>query len=496
MSAPVTRTKRSSPPPSPPPPPEQPEPQSISELPPHSIEAELGVLGCIMLDPANVLADCITILKAGPVIFYDLRHRTIYEHLVWLWDNKKPVDLITLHQSLRDAGRIDDVGGLSYLASLPDKSPSAANLPHYAEILIKKYTLRRIIHHAVELARDAKAEPQDVSGLLSKASAEVDNVTQLSTPDDAVASMKVLIPEAMDHIEHLRQNKGALLGLPTGLIDLDMMTWGLQKDSFIVIAARPSVGKTALGMNIADYVTVDYGAAVGVFSLEMSRQALVVRMLCSRARVSSSWVQTGDLSEASAAKLTEASTKLFKAPLHIDDSSQLSILQLRARARQMQSKFGIKLIIVDYLQLMTAPGTRNDRQQEVSIISRGLKALSKELHLPVLALAQLNRNLDARGVNAKPRLSDLRESGSIEQDADVVILLHRTDKEELPQNSSNITAIVAKHRNGPTGEIPLVFLKSCTRFECSAKVSAEDAPPPEQDLPLDNEKGSAHGQKP
>jgi replicative DNA helicase len=436
-----------------------------------------------MLD-SNVLGLCVTTFKAGSLVFFDLRHRVIYDHLLAMWDAKKPIDLITVQQALKDSDNLDGVGGLAYLASLPDKVPSAANLEYYAEIVVEKHALRRVLATCSDVAGQAMANPKNVSEIIASAAAAIGSVGELMTPDTSVASTKQLVPEALDHIEMLRKNAGQLVGLSTGLVDLDLMTWGLQPSYMIVLAARPSVGKTALALNIADYVGVNLGYPVGVFSMEMSKESLMIRMLCARAQVSASYVQTGNLTESSISKLTKASSALYKAPIYIDDSSALSILQLRARARRMHQQYGIRLFIIDYLQLMNAPVRRSDnRQQEVTAISGGLKALAKDLKLPVLVLSQLSRKMDDRGVNAKPRLSDLRESGSIEQDSDVVMLLHKPDKEMTNpdgsyQDTIAVHALVAKNRNGPTGEVPLVFLRSCTKFQSQSKVTHEDEPEP------------------
>lgn len=479
MAAPVTRTRKSK---APEPPPSE---DGLSQLPPNSPEAEAGVLGCILLDPAGTLPICVTQFKAGSAVFFDLKHRTIYDHLVAMWDGQRPIDAITLQQQLRDADQLEGIGGLAYLAGLPDTVPSSANLEVYADIVVKKYALRRVLAACTEIAGQAMANPDNVNEILAAASSAMDSVSDVTAPDDTVSSAKLLVPEAMEHIEKLRS--GGMVGIPTGLIDLDTMTWGLQPATMVTLAARPSVGKTALAMNIADHVAVHLKMPVGVFSLEMSKQSLMVRMLCSRARVSTSWVQSGNLTETSASKLVTASTALFKAPLYIDDSSMLSVLQLRARARRMHKQYGIKLFIIDYLQLMSAPVRRNDnRQQEVSAISGGLKALSKDLNVPVLVLSQLSRKIDDRGNNAKPRLSDLRESGSIEQDSDIVILLHKPDKEIANPDGSyqetiEVNALVAKHRSGPTGEVSLVFLRSCTTFTSKVCHQDHDAEP-EPDL--------------
>ncbi len=457
-------------------------------LPPHSPEAEEGVLGCILLSPSEALAACIEKFTPGAEVFYDLRHRTIYDVCVVMWDRDKAIDLITVQQELKDAGKLEGIGGLAFLAGLPDKVPSAANLDYYADIVLRKFMLRRLVAACAEITTEAYKDGGDEEALVTEAAAAMDKVADLTITDGGFFTTKQLVPAAMESIENLHLNAGKITGLPTGLIDLDMMTWGLQPSEMIVLAARPSMGKTALGLNIAEYIALHDELPVAVFSLEMSKESLMVRMLCSRAHVSNTNIRRGWLSERDFQHLSSAGAALHRAPIHIDDTSSLGILQLRARARRLHKQKGIKLVVVDYLQLMTAPTRHNDnRQQEVSVISKGLKALAKELKIPVLVLAQLSRKVEDRGVNAAPKISDLRESGSIEQDADVCILLHRPQKEVANadgtyNDAANTVAIVAKNRNGPTGEVPLVFIRSWTRFESCAQVSGEDVADPQGEM--------------
>jgi replicative DNA helicase len=388
----------------------------------------------------------------------------------------KPVDLITVQQVLKDKQQLEGVGGLAYLASLPDAVPSAANLDYYLEIVREKHVLRMMIGTCTEVVSRAYDHQGEVDELIEKAAADVMEIVKPSGKQ-AISTMKVLVPLALEHLNKMSTNAGKVTGLPTGFIDLDMLTWGLQPSEMIVLAARPSQGKTSLAMNIGEYVAIHEGLPVGVFSMEMASEALMVRMLCSRAHVSTSAIRQGFTSENDQQRLTSSGLAFNKAPIYIDDSSALSVIQLRARAERMQKQHGIKLFIIDYLQLMNAPLRRSDnRQNEVSNISGGLKAMAKDLKVPVLVLSQLSRKLEDRGANAEPRLSDLRESGSIEQDADCVILLHRNKSNEdgVYQEAQPVTAIVAKNRTGPTGEADLVFLRHFTRFENAAKVTAED----------------------
>lgn len=464
------------------------EPDGLERLPPNSLEAEQGVLGCILLSPSDSVPQCVELFKPGGQVFFDLRHRLIYDKCVAMWDASKPLDLLTIQQALKDDGKLDGIGGITNLVGLPDLVPSAANLEYYAEIVLKKFLLRQLISACSHITQQAVAEPDDVNSVMASAASALDTVAEHGVSEKSIATMKELVPGAMAHIEMIAANAGKVTGLPTGLADLDMLTWGLHPTEMIILAARPSVGKTSLAMNIAEYVALHEQLPVGVFSLEMSAESLMVRMLCSRAQVSNSAIRKGYIGDNGIHALTSASKAFHKAPLYIDDTSSLGILQLRARARRMHKQYGIRLVVIDYLQLMNAPTKRSDnRQQEVSNISSGLKALAKELKIPVLVLAQLGRKMEDRGVNATPKISDLRESGAIEADADVVILLHRPNKEVTNSDGSYqecipITAIVGKNRNGPTGEVNLTFIRSCTRFEDAAKISADDVEPPQTEL--------------
>lgn len=457
---------------------------ALDRLPPHAIEAEQGVLGCILLSPNDNIGVCVEKLPAAKSVFYDLKHQTIYEHLVDMYDHKEAVDLITLSQRLRDRGQLDAVGGLVYLSSLLDAVPSAANLEFYLEIVREKHLLRRTIRACLETVNRVQEHEGEVDVLLDEIERDFlaingERVQSKST------NIKDLVHTAISTIEEYHQRQGMLTGLGTGFQDLDKMTSGLHAGEMVVIAARPSMGKTSLAMNIAEHVAMELGQAVGVFSLEMTAESLVLRMLCSRARVNLRNIREGFLAERDFPKLTSAAGRLAKAPLYIDDTPGLSILQMRARARRMWQQFGIKLFVVDYLQLLhsTSRKAADNRQQEIAEISAGVKSLAKELKVPVIVLSQLNRELE-KDRNRKPRLSDLRESGSIEQDADLVGLLYRPssgeDEDGAPsQEADAVNLLIAKQRNGPTGDVNLTFLKAYTRFESAAKVSTDDLPPGE-----------------
>jgi replicative DNA helicase len=455
----------------------------IDRLPPHSIEAEQGVLGCILLSPNDCLGECIEKLKPGQLVFYDLRHQTLFQTLVEMFDEKQAIDVITLQQRLKNRQQMESVGGLAYICTLPDAVPSAANLQFYLDIILEKYLLRKMVQTCTGIAARVFDYEGEVDALLDEVERDVLQISQ-ERVSGANASIKELVNRAITKIEEYHANQGMLTGLSTGFLDFDKMTTGLHEGEMIVVAARPSMGKTSLAMNIAEHVALELRVPVGVFSLEMTADQLVLRMLCSRSRVNLRNVRDGFLAERDFPKLTGAAGKMAAAPLFIDDSSGLSILQLRARARRMWQQSGIKLFVIDYLQLLHSTSRRaENRQQEIAEISGGLKALAKELRVPIIVLSQLNRELEKRGPGERPRLSDLRESGSIEQDADLVGLLYREtknkdgdDEGEVEQDAMPVKLFIAKQRNGPTGDVDLTFLKSYTRFESAAKVSAEDMP--------------------
>jgi len=457
------------------------DPGKLDRLPPHSTEAEQGVLGCILLSPNECLGTCIERFKGGPEVFYDLRHRTVYEVLVEMYDKKEAVDLITVQQRLKDRQQLDGVGGYAYLSALPDAVPSAANLNYYIEIVREKYLLRRLISTCSEVIGRVYDHEGEVDSLVDEVERDVLRVSE-DRVESNLSNMKDLVHSAINTIEEYHQRQGMLTGVGTGFVDLDKMTSGLHGGEMIVVAARPSMGKTSLAMNIAEHVAIDLKMPVGVFSLEMTAESLVLRMLCSRSRVNLRNIRDGFLAERDFPKLTGAAGKLANAPLFIDDSSGLSILQVRAKARRMWQQHGIKLFVIDYLQLLHSTARRaENRQQEIADISNGIKALAKELDVPVIVLSQLNRELE-KDKNRKPRLSDLRESGSIEQDADLVALLYKPssgDDEEGNQEIQEavpVNLLIAKQRNGPTGDVNLTFLKSFTRFENAAKISSDDIP--------------------
>src|SRR3954471_15080113 len=452
-------------------------PHDIGRTLPHSVEAEQGVLGSMLISPRETIAECVE--KINETYFYVPAHQTIYSYLVELWNTGQGIDLITFTQVLRDRNVLDAVGGAAFVTSLFTFVPTAANVLYYLEIVREKYILREIIAACTESVRRSYEEQDEVHNLLDEVEQKIFSVGE-DRFKGQLLTMKDQVMEAIESIEQLYERRGGITGISTGFAELDRMTNGLHEGEMIVIAARPSMGKTALAMNIAEHVAINEKLPVAVFSLEMSSQQLVQRLLCSRARVSLQKVRDGFLAERDFPSLTAAASKLAEAQIFIDDTASLSILELRAKARRLKAQKDIKLIVIDYLQLLRSMTRRaqENRQLEISEISAGIKGLPKELKIPIIVVAQLNRQPEAR-TGGKPRLSDLRESGSIEQDADLVGLLVRPevyedDEDARAEKSGEAELIIAKQRNGPVGEIPLTFLKEFTRFEDRARSGASE----------------------
>jgi replicative DNA helicase len=464
------------------------DPVKLDRLPPHSPEAEQGVLGCCLISPNDCIGEVIEKLKddgqgsPNGSHFYDLRHQTIYETLADMFNTREAIDVITVQQKLKDKQLLEQIGGIAYLSQLQDAVPSAANLSYYLEIVREKFLLRKMISVCTEVVGRVHDYEGEVDALMDEVERDILRISE-SRGQSSALGVKDLVGKAVQTIENFFSRQGKLNGLGTGFADLDKMTDGLHGGEMVVIAARPSMGKTSLAMNIVEHAILEEKLPVGVFSLEMSAESLVLRMMCSIARVNLRSIREGFMSESDFPKLTSAAGKLANSKLFIDDTAGLSILQLRARARRLSQQHGIKLFVVDYLQLLhsTARRSQENRQQEIADISSGLKALAKELKVPVLVLSQLNRELE-KDKSRKPRLSDLRESGAIEQDADVVGLLYKPnsgdDEEGAAEEADGVPVnlLIAKQRNGPTGDVNLTFLKSYTRFESAAKVSDEDVP--------------------
>jgi len=449
----------------------------VHRMLPQAPDAEQGVLSSFLLAPREVGALCAE-KQIHAEHFHHPAHGIIYTQLLEMWDKNRPIDFITLTQELRDRSLLDQAGGAAFVTSLFTFLPTAANASYYIVIVQEKYTLREVIRVCTEYAARSYDEQDNVPNLLDDVETKIFAIAQERFKDKA-ASMKDQVMAAIGAIQDLYERRGGITGLPTGFPDLDKMTDGLHRAEMIVIAARPSMGKTALAMNIAEYIAVDQKMPVAVFSLEMSSQQLVQRLLCSRAKVNLQRVRDGFLAERDFPSLTAAASKLAESKIFIDDTAGLSILELRAKARRMKAQHDIQAIFIDYLQLLRSTSRRaqDNRQLEIAEISSGIKALAKELNIPIVVLAQLNRKAEDRA-GGKPRLSDLRESGSIEQDADLVGLLVREEyyaegDEEKKEAEGKAELIIAKQRNGPVGEVKFTFLKEFTRFETRAH-SADD----------------------
>lgn len=452
---------------------------SFYKLPPHNVEAEQSLLSAIILDNRTLL-EVVEIL--GPDDFYTTSHQIIFQAAVDLFHKGEPVDLITLTNRLTARGEIDAVSGenyrgVTYLSWLTDAAPMAVNAPFYARIVRDKASLRRMIACAQEIVRRCYEAREESAEVLDFAEQTVFNITEQEIRQDFVPISKI-IENNIDTLEERQGNKTLITGIPTGFQRLDELTSGFQRSDLIILAARPSMGKTAFALNIARNAAIKANISVGVFSLEMSREQLSLRMLCAEARVDSSRIRSGFFSREDWDALTEAAGVLSEAPIFIDDSPGLSVLEIRAKARRLKQKHDLGLVIVDYLQLMRGRASAERRDLEISEISRALKGLAKELNVPVMALSQLNRKLEERA-DKRPILSDLRESGSIEQDADVVAFIYRDEvynKEETNPNRGKAEIILGKQRNGPVGVVPLIFLNVYTRFEDMVPEGA--VPPP------------------
>ncbi|MFN8621990.1 MAG: replicative DNA helicase [Chloroflexota bacterium] len=449
---------------------------SIDRLPPQSIEAEQSILGALLIDRDAVI-EVAEVLR--PEDFYRSHHGTIYAAVLELSERREPVDLVTVSEVLERQGQLDAIGGSAYLASLINLTPTAVNAVHYARIVERKAVLRGLISAAGKIAGIGYDESTDVEVSIDKAEQELFAVSQKRVAS-GFSPLRTLLHSAYDRLDYLHQHKGEISGIRTGFADLDAMTTGLQKSDLIILAARPSIGKTSLALNFAEHAAVKEGKTVGIFSLEMSKEQLVLRLLSSVANIDSQRLRTGFLEEMDFTRLAPAMNTLAEAPIFIDDTPNITTMELRTKARRLQAESGLDLVIVDYLQLMQGSASNKDanRVQEVAEISRGLKALARELQVPVISLSQLSRQAEMRE-SREPRLSDLRESGSIEQDADLVMFLWR-EKERGPDEAESDGEIVklklAKHRNGPTGEATLWFKKRQTRFVSAAEEGKFAAP--------------------
>jgi len=433
-------------------------------LPPHSVEAEQAVLGGLMLDASawDGVADLIESRD-----FYRRDHQLIYAAIAELVETQSPCDAVTVSESLSNKGIVDEVGGLGYLARLTRDTPSAANARAYAGIVRDHALLRQLVQAGGEIASSAlDTRGRAPSELVEEAERRVFEIAEKGTRTRAgFRAVKDVLPDTVDKIDRLHQNPGAFTGVATGYTELDRMTTGFQPGDLIIIAGRPSMGKTTLAINIAENAAIDRQVPVAIFSMEMSAEQLTMRMISSLGRVSQGHLRTGNLSAEDWPRITSATEVLAQAPIFIDETAGLTPTEIRARARRLKREKGLGLIVVDYLQLMTVSGNKENRATEISEISRSLKALAKELQLPVVALSQLNRSVEQRQ-EKKPVMSDLRESGALEQDADVILMIYREEVYEPNTTRKGIAdIIISKQRNGPTGEVQLTFLGEYTRFE-------------------------------
>ena len=441
-------------------------------IPPQNLEAEQAVLASMLLDPAAI--DKVEeILDDGA--FYREAHRKVFRAISTLSGRNESVDLITVTEELRRAGEIESIGGVTFLQSLLDAVPSAAHVEFHARLVLEKAVLRRMISTSAEIIERSYAASQPWTTILDAAEQALFSIGQTRLRKEFVP-LKEVLRRTFEIIEELYENKRAVTGVPTGYDDLDRLTSGLQRSDLIVIAGRPSMGKTSLMLNIAEHVAIDNKIPVGIFSLEMSREQVVQRFLSSRARIPARRLRTGFLKESEWPQLTQAAARLSEAPIFIDDTPAVGLMEMRAKARRRKARHGLGMLLVDYLQLAQGLQSAESRQQEISQISQGLKALAKELEIPVIAGSQLSRAVEARE-NRRPILSDLRESGAIEQDADLVMFIYREEvyKPDKDDVKGLAELIIGKHRNGPTGNVPLVFLGEYTRFESRARIGDDMA---------------------
>ncbi len=436
-------------------------------VPPQNLEAEESILSSVLYDN-NVLLDIIDILK--PEDFYRSAHQKVYAGMLDLFSRNEPVDLITLRNLLREKGELEQVGGATFLASLMTEVPVAINTPHHAKIVHDKACLRMLIMKSNAITKRCFDDRGDVDGIIDFAEGAIFDISQHKTTK-AFHPLGKIIEGNIDTLEERQGNKALVTGVPTGYDQLDTLTAGFQNSDLIILAARPSMGKTAFALNVARNAAIETNVPVAVFSLEMSKEQLSMRLLCAEARIDSSRLRSGFFSKDDWVRLTDAAGVLSEAPIFIDDSADISAMEIRAKARRLKMERELGLVIIDYLQLMKVRGMAERRDLEISEISRSLKALAKEIDVPVVALSQLNRKLEERS-DKRPQLSDLRESGALEQDADVVAFIYRDEvynRDENNPNRGKAEIILAKQRSGPIGAVSLAFINSYTRFENLAR---------------------------
>jgi replicative DNA helicase len=456
-------------------------------VPPQAVDVEMAVLGAMLLEK-DAIAKVLAVLD--DTAFYKPAHQSIYQAIIALFERSEPVDLITLIDELRRRGELEKIGGEYYLTELTSKVTSAANVEYHAHIVLEKALMRQLIAASSEVIGRAYSETEDALDLLDEAEQRIFQISEQRMKKTFV-SMSSAVTSTMELLESIHGKHSGVTGVPSGFSELDSLTGGFQKSDLIIVAGRPSQGKTAFVLSLSRNAAVLHDVPIGFFSLEMSVQQLVLRLICAQAKVDAHAVRTGRLPEDEWKKLSMTVGRLYKAKIFIDDTPALSVLELRAKARRLRAEHNVGLIVVDYLQLMQGPKNVQSREQEISLISRSLKALAKELNIPVIALSQLNRAVETRG-DKRPVLADLRESGAIEQDADVVLFVHRPEmygieKDEDGNPTEGIAElIVGKQRNGPTGTVKLSFVKRYAQFENLARF--REAPglisPPTEETPF------------
>ena len=433
----------------------------LDKIPPQNLDAEMAVLGSMLMDE-EAIATAVEFLDRN--FFYKDTHQKIFQSISDLYAANKAVDLITLTDALKKEGSLDAIGGVSYLTSLANSVPTSANISHYVSIVKEKSILRTLINNATKIISFCYESEGNISEVVDNAERLIFEVSERRA-QGSYLHLKEIVKESIETIDILYRKKAHVTGIPTGFIDFDIKTAGLQNSDLIVVAGRPSMGKSAFALGIVEHAGIIEKIPTAIFSLEMSKEQLAQRMLCAHAKVDAQKVRTGYLATSDWPRLTAAAGKLSEAPIFIDDSPAISVMELRAKARRLKAQQDIKLIILDYMQLMRGTSGIESRQQEISEISRSLKALARELHIPIVAISQLSRAVESR-TDHRPQLSDLRESGAIEQDADVVVLLLREEYyTQTSENQGIAEVIIAKQRNGPVGNLKLAFIKEYTRFE-------------------------------
>ena len=433
---------------------------------PSAVEVERTVLGAMMLDTEAVPK---VIETLQPDCFYDSKNRIIYESMLSLFEANEPIDSVSLYEELNKGNKVDSAGGPAYISKLAQDVSSAANVEYHSKVVLEKWILRKLISSSMDIATEAYNENEDVFDLLDSAEAKIFEITEAGLKE-SYKSMDRAVREAIEHIEAIHSKNISSFSVPTGFFALDELLGGFQKSDLVIVAARPSMGKTAFALSAARNAAVDHNVPIAVFSLEMATIQLVTRLICAEARINAHSVRTGKFKAEDGPRISRTAHKLSQAPIYIDDSPGQTVLEIRAKARRLKAEKNIGLIIIDYMQLMSSSTRMDSREREISTISRSLKSLAKELNVPVIALSQLNRAVETR-TDKRPQLSDLRESGSIEQDADVVIFLNRPEYYGITQFADGESTegiseiIVGKQRNGPTGDVRLKFIKDFARFE-------------------------------